>query len=216
MRDTKRKRAAKKQASRSRSKTVLQWLSRSAIAAKKRVASLPWWADALTVATVVFAVYLHIFVVPTVQPDAAISSSWLDLPITVRNPGGFFDLKDVQFFCDMTEQQFEASPESRKYFADYKSYRLIGLVEWPILQPPLTIAPGNTASFPCNTASNSSVAFDKVPLPMRLIRLTIKTDYAVDFRLFRWHRQAISQTFTWQQVSGGWQWLPGETLKGPG
>jgi hypothetical protein len=214
VRGKKRKRVAKKQSSRPRSRVVLQWLSRSAIAAKKRVASLPWWANVLTVATVVVALYLHVSVVPTVQPDTAISPSWMDLPITVSNSGTFFDLKDVQFFCDMTEQQFESTGETKKWLK-YDYYKTTGLIEWPIRQSPLTIPPGNTASFPCNIAANAVMKFNGVPLPMKLIHLSIKTEYNVNLGLLRWHRQAKSQTFTWEQVSGGWQWLPGETLPGP-
>ena len=166
---------------------------------------------------VAFGIVLYqvpLSLVPVVQPDIAISSSWLDLPITVRNPGNFFDLKDVQFFCDMTEQQFDSTTETKKIFK-YDYYRAKGLVEWPIRQSPLTIPPGNTTSFPCNIAANSALKLDGKPLPMKLIRLSVKTQYNIDFGLFRWHRQAKSQTFTWEQVSGGWQWLPGETLEGP-
>ena len=134
-----------------------------------------------------FGIFLYqvlVSLVPAVQPDTAISLSWLDLPVTVRNPGDFFDLKDVQFFCDMTEQQFDSNSESKK-FLSYNYYRAKGLVEWPIRQPPITIPPGNTVSFPCNIAANTSLNFDGVPLPMRLIRLSIKTEYDVNLGLFR-------------------------------
>jgi hypothetical protein len=138
----------------------------------------------------------------------------VDLPITVRNPGDFFELKDVQFFCDMTEQQFESTSETKKWLP-YNYYRVKGLVEWPIRQPAVTIPPGDTTSFPCNIAANSTLTGDGVPLPMRLIHLSIKTEYSINLGMFRWQRQAKSQAFHWKQVSGGWQWLPGETLPGP-
>jgi hypothetical protein len=205
----------KKQPVRVRITNALQQLLRFLSLLTKLIRRLPWWADVLTV--VAFCIFLYqvrVSLVPVVQPDTAISSSWLDLPVTVRNPGEFFDFKDVQFFCDMTEQQFESTSETQKWGA-YNYYRLKGLVEWPIRQPPLTIQPGNTASFPCNIAANSSLMFDGVPLPMKLIHLSIKTKYSVSLGLFRWHLEGTSQTFTWKQVSGGWQWLPGETLPGP-
>lgn len=178
---------------------------------------VPWWGSFLGILTFFVAIpgwYLSWRVVPAVQPDNAISASWLDLPITVRNPSEVFDLRDVQFFCDMTEQQFNATAESKK-FLDYNYYRAKGLVEWPIRQPPLTLSPGNAISFPCNIAANTNMTFDGAPLPLLLIRLSIKSQYSVDLKLFRWHRQSMSQTFTWQKVPGGWQWLPGETLEGP-
>src|SRR6266496_3606047 len=174
-----------------------------------------WWADVITVLVFLWGFYqARNALVPVIQPDSSISSSWLDLPITVRNPGNFFDFKDVQFFCDMTEQQFDSTSETRKVFR-YEYYKEEGLIEWPIRQPALILPPGDTASFPCNIAANNALKFNGVPLPMKLIRLSITTQYSIDFRLFRWHRQAKSQMFTWQQVSGGWQWLPGETLPGP-
>ena len=211
---------------RARIKKALQQLLRFLSLLTKPIRRLPWWANVLTL--VAFGIFLYqvlVSLVPAVQPDTAISSSWLDLPITVRNPGGFFDFKDVQFFCDMTEQQFDATSDSKKIFS-YNYYRVKGLVEWPIKQPPLSIPPGDTVSFPCNIAANSHLNLDardpatgalvfSKPMPMKLIRLSVKTQYSVGVGLFRWHRQAKSQTFTWQQVSGGWQWLPGETLKGP-
>ena len=123
---------------------------------------------------------------------------------SVKNPGDFFDFKDTQFFCDMTEQQFESTNETKKVLS-YDYYKAEGLVEWPIRQPPIIIPPGETASFPCNIAANFALRFNGVPLPVKLIHLSIKTQYSVDLRLLRWHRHAKSQTFTWKQVSGGWQ-----------
>ena len=114
----------------------------------------------------------------------------------------------------MTEQQFDSTSETKKNFK-YDYYKETGLIEWPIRQSPITIPLGNTASFPCNIAANNALKLNDTPLRMKLIRLSIKTQYSIDFRLFRWHRQAKSQTFTWEQVSGGWQWLPGEALEGP-
>jgi len=210
-----RRKLPKRQSAQVRIKKALQRLLRFLSLLTKPIRRLPWWADVLTV--VAFGIFLYqarVSLVPVVEPDTAISSAWLDLPITVGNPGNFFDFKDTQFFCDMTEQQFDSTGETKK-FLSYNYYKAEGLVEWPIRQPPLTIPPGNTASFPCNLAANTALKFNGVPLPLKLIRLSIKTQYSVDFGLFRWHRQAKSQTFTWQQVSGGWQWLPGETLPGP-
>ncbi len=209
------RKSPKKQSSPVRGERALQRVSLFLSLLARPIRRLPWWADILTVAAFgIFLYQVRVSLVPIVQPDAAISSSWLDLPITVRNSGDFFDFKDVQFFCDMTEQQFESTGETRK-FLPYDYYRAKGLVEWPIRQSPIIISPGNTTSFPCNMAANSVMTFDGVSLPMRLIHLSIKTEYSIDLGLFRWHRQVKSQTFTWKQVSGGWQWLPGETLPGP-
>jgi hypothetical protein len=210
-----RKRPPKAQSSRSRAIRVLRLIWQSLAKWAESFRSLPWWADVLGVTVILWGFYqARISLIPVVEPDAAISSSWLDLPITIRNPGDVFDFKNVQFFCDMTEQQFEGNRESKKFF-NYNYYRIKGLVEWPIRQPPLTISAGNTSSFPCNIAANSVLKFDDVPLPMRLIHLSIKTKYNINLGLFQWPREAQSQTFTWKQVSGGWQWLPGETLPGP-
>jgi len=180
----------------------------------KRIRRLPWWADILTVITVAFSVAVSLYearvsLVPVVEPDSVISSSWLDLPITVRNRSDLWDLKDVRFYCDMSEQQFESIGIPKEWGA-YKFYRVRGLVEWVIQQPPTTIPPGNTTSFPCNIATNSTIQIDGIPLTMRLIHLSIRTEYSINLGLFRWHREAKSQTFTWQQLpGGGWQWLPG-------
>ena len=220
------RKASKVQALRLKAQKLLrqlrQWLTR----VYKWIRRVPLGVDVVTVLLLAWGVYQYrVALVPAVQPDAAISSSSLDLPITVRNPGDFFNFKDVQFFCDMTEQRFDSNGDSRKFFS-YDYYKVEGLVEWPIRQPPLSIPPGDAVSFPCNIAANShlnlngrdpatgSLVFSE-PMPMKLIRLSIKTQYSVDFRFFRWRRQAKSQTFTWQQVSGGWQWLPGDTLPGP-
>jgi hypothetical protein len=203
----------KQKSGRARIKKAFQQLMRFLRLLATPVRRLPWWADVLTV--IAFGIFLYqvrVSLVPAVQPDTAISSSWLDLPITVRNPGEFFDFKDVQFFWDMTEQQFEGGKETG---LPYDYYRVKGLVEWPLRQPPLILAPGNTTSFPCNIAADSALKFAGVPLPMRLIHLSIKIEYSINLGVFRWHRQTKSQTFTWKQVSGGWQWLPGETLSGP-
>jgi len=76
---------------------------------------------------VTIIVACRITLVPEIHPDAEISSSWLDLPITVKNPSNLFDFKDVRFSCDMTEQEFESNDETKKLMSqDY--YRVRGVV----------------------------------------------------------------------------------------
>jgi hypothetical protein len=157
-----------------------------------------------------FFVYQHYYLVPLIEPDAAISSSRMDLPMTVKNQGEFFNLNDVQFFCDLKEQRFERD-KSQTWGMPF--YRIIGLVEWPIRQPRLTITPGERVSFPCNIVENSKMKLDDVQAQTIRIGLSIRTTYSINLGLFRWHREAKSQIFTWKKVSDGYQWLPGETLE---
>src|SRR6266849_2889786 len=137
-----RRKPPKQQSLRVRIKKALRRLLRFLTLLATPIRRLPWWADVLTV--VAFGIFLYqvrVSLVPVVQPDTAISLSWHDLPITIRNSSEFFDFKDAQFFCDMTEQQFESTSETKKWLP-YNYYRAKGLVEWPIRQPPLTIPAG--------------------------------------------------------------------------
>lgn len=192
-------------------KRVLRQIVELLRLASTPIRKLPWWADVLSV--VAFGLFLYqvgASLVPEVQPDPMISSSSYDLPITVKNPGAFLFIKDAEFFCDMTQQDFSV-PEQLKNASPFNYYRLRGLVEWKIQQPPLNIAPGVTTSFPCSIAARSKLNMDGVSLTLKQIHLSIRTRYTINLRLFQWHRESKSQTFTWGQVSGGWQWLPGET-----
>jgi hypothetical protein len=160
----------------------------------------------------VFVYEVHHSLAPLIEPDAAISSSRIDLPLTAKNPGEFFNLNDVQFFCDLREQRFE---RDKSQTVGMPFYRIIGIVEWPLHQPGLTITPGERISFPCNITENSIMKLDGVQAQTIRIGLSIRTIYSINLGLFRWHREAKSQVFTWKNVSDGWQWLPGETLEGP-
>ena len=207
-----RARKTKKRTAPPRRTEVVRWIANAATKVKTTVVSLPWWADVLSV--VLFFVFLYQIqysLVPVIQPDSAISSSWTDLPVTARNSGEFFDFRDAEFFCRVTEQRFEGD----KAKTGYTAYRIKGLVEWRLTNPPQTIHAGDTVSFPCNIAQNSVLTLDGEQKPTTLIHMSIRTVYSVNLGLFRWHRESQSQVFTWTKVSGGYQWLPGATLAGP-
>jgi hypothetical protein len=208
-----RKQAATKQSSRSQSRKVLRRILSIVTTAKRAVLSLPWWADVLGVLLfAVFVYQVHRSLVPVIEPDIAVSSSSQDLPMTAKNPGDFFKFYDVQFFCDLTEQRFERDPAQR---IGMPYFRIIGFVEWPLRQPGITLSPGEITSFPCNIAQNSTAKLDGVQAQTIRVVLSIRTTYSINLGLFRWHREAKSQMFTWKKVSDGYQWLPGNTLDGP-
>ena len=143
----------------------------TASTARRAVVSLPWWADLLGIFSFgVFIYEVHHSLVPLIEPDAAISSSPTDLPMTARNPSEFFDLNDVQFFCHLAEQRFE---RDKSQTVGRPFYRIIGLVEWPIRQPVFTITLGEIVSFPCNIVENSTMKLDGVPA--QTIRLQHKS-----------------------------------------
>ncbi|HMH05778.1 MAG TPA: hypothetical protein VK579_03765, partial [Terriglobales bacterium] len=48
-------------------------------------------------------------------------------------------------------------------------------------------------------------------LPFALIHMRIKTTFTINLGLFHWHRESKSHIFTWREVSGGFQWLEGDT-----
>ena len=143
--------------------------------------------------------------IPVIRPDQAISSSWADLPITARNSGDVLAMHDAQFFCEATNITWKAEGQL--------AFRAVGPMTFMVSRPAVTIAPGTTVTFPCDLSNNATakdITINGPPLPIALVHVRIKTTYFINLGLFRWHRKAESQVFTWRQVSGGFQWLEGD------
>jgi hypothetical protein len=159
----------------------------------------------LTVTVILWGVYQYRrALVPVIRPDAVISSSWVDLPITARNAGDIFDLREARFFCDVKNVTFKG--------AGTTAFRMVGDAEYMVPRPPITIEPGVSATFPCDVSSNVTAKYENgVQMPVALIHMRIRTTYAINLGLFDWHRESKSQLFTWREVSGGYQWLEGDT-----
>jgi hypothetical protein len=171
----------------------------------KTIRSLPWWADLITVLLFAAGIYqTRVALIPVIQPDAAISSSWADLPVTATNSGNFFDMNDAQFFCKVTNVSWKGLGTT--------IFRVVGDAEWTVPRPPITIRPSTTVTFPCDISKNVTAKYDNgSQMPVALIHMRIRTTYKINLGLFYWHRQAVSQVFTWREVSGGFQWLSGDT-----
>lgn len=174
------------------------------------VRRLPWWADVLTVVLFVCGIYeSRHALVPEIRPDAAISSSWADLPITVRNSGELFNLSDAQFFCEVTNITWKV--ESAGPPGTLTAFRAVGILEYKVPQK-RTIAPGTAVTFSCDISSSLTARYPNgTQWPVALIHMTIKTKYNINLRLLHWHRESTSQLFTWREVSGGFQWLEGDS-----
>jgi hypothetical protein len=139
---------------------------------------------------------------PEIRPDAAVSSSWADLPITVRDASILFDLRDAQFFCDVTDVTWRG--------AGTTAYRIVGRGEYVVPRPPITIEPGAASTFPCDISKHMTAKYNfGSQLPIALIQMRIRVSYKT--RAWPWVRSALSQQFTWRAVSGGYQWLEGDT-----
>lgn len=177
------------------------------------VRSLPWWADILTVLSAVYLVYQAFYaMVPEIRPDDVLSSSWTDLPFTAKNGGGIFAMEDTQFFCEVENVTWNGGGTTM--------LRVVGKLIHPVAQGPREIPTNATITFPCDVAANFQ-AFgvkadtSKTPLPILLIHMRIRTTYKIDLGLLDWNREAISPIFTWRAVSGGYQWLEGDTSDNP-
>jgi hypothetical protein len=170
---------------------------------------LPSWANLLTIALAAWAVYqARVVMVPSIQPDSAISSSSADLPISASNTGAIFDMTNVHFFCDVTNVTWKAIGTT----PPWKAFRAVGKAEFTVPGPPREMQPGFASTFPCNVASDIVVSDPNgTRLPVALIHMSIRTTYTIKLGWFHWRRQAESQVFSWQAVSGGFQWLAGDT-----
>jgi len=192
-----------------RAMKALQVLWRFLTQSAKAVRRIPLGIDVVTVVLILWGIYEYrVALIPVIQPDSAISSSWADLPITARNSGNVFDLQNAQFFCAVTNVSWKGD-ENR---VPYDAYRVRGIIEYPVPRPPITISAGTTVTFPCDTSKAVFAYYmnNGEHLPTALIHMKIRTTYSIDFGFFTWHRQALSQMFTWRQVSGGYQWLAGD------
>lgn len=127
--------------------------------------------------------------------------------MTAKNAGDIFDLGGVQFSCNVTRIDNEGGKDKGLGYAYYKT---TGIIEWPLPQPSITIPPGNTSAFACDISQKFTARLDGLVTPITLIQMRIRTTYSVNLGIFRWHRTAESQIFTWKPVPGGYQWLPGE------
>jgi hypothetical protein len=168
-------------------------------AALSKTVHLPWWADVLTVLAFVFLLYeIAYALVPVVRPDQALSPSWEDLPITATNDGKFVAMRDMLFFCDVTNITWNTEGVPTKM----RRLRAVGAIYVAVQRPPVTVAPGDTTTFPCDIAT--AVTANGYPsgprLPVVLIHMRVRVNYAINLGLFIWHRSSQSQLFTWRRV----------------
>jgi hypothetical protein len=175
-----------------------------------KIRSLPWGISVGTVVALLFGIYYQITValVPMIHPDAAIASSWEDLPITATNRGRFFNLRDARFFCEVTNVTWHAEGKENLVRAITKD-PLVFVVD----RPPAVIYTGETVTFPCDLSTNAVAQnrYTGKQLPIVLIHMRIRTEYVVNLGILGWKRSSRSQSFTWRQVSGGFQWLEGDS-----
>ena len=164
---------------------------------------IPWGINVLTVLLVLFGIYqARVTLIPVVQPDSAITPSWEDLPIMVSNTSDLFDFKDAQFVCFVRDIRWKDVPPSPFPQPPFLLIR----------RPPETIMRGRSITTACSISKNARTTNGKgEAVPLAWVRLRIITSYRINFGLFSWHRIATSQEFTWREVPGGFQWLPGDT-----
>jgi hypothetical protein len=196
----------------SKLRRAAQLVVRAATFSLSRLKRLPWWADVLGVLAAAYLGYQILYeLVPEIVPDAAISPSWNDLPLKAKNRSLFFDMGDVRVFCVLQNITFKG-PEAALRL------RSPG-VEKPLADVATTIPATETITFPCDMSKDFKSGFIKDyrggpidttdSMPVALIKLKIRIAYSINCLLFRWRRNATSQSFTWRAVSGGYQWLEG-------
>jgi hypothetical protein len=174
--------------------------------ALRRVLQVPWWADFLGVVVAVFGIYqFYNASVPYVQPDAAISSSWRDLPLTAKITNPIFGAYNLNVFCNIENVTW---PLARPYLM--KAFRVIGKAEIKIEKVANYIPGGGTITFRCHIAETIIARSDAngEQLPIGLIKLYIRITYRSIF--WPLSREITSPVFTWRAVSGGYQWLEGD------
>ena len=179
---------------------------RAAKSLLRRVLQLPWWADFLGVVVAVLGIHGFFYAsVPYVQPDAAISSSWRDLPLTAKITNPVFGANNLNIFCTIENVTW---PLSRPYLAN--AVRIRGKAEIKIEKVATYIPGGGTITFPCHIAETIIARSDinGEQLPIGLIKLYIRITYRSIF--WPLSREITSPVFTWRAVSGGYQWLEGD------
>ena len=143
-------------------------------------------------------------------PDAVLSQSWDDLPITAKNASNLFGSQFCKwFFCEVAKVTWKGL-EGASFVNG----------EHPVLRLPTMIKSGQTVTFPCDISKittakmiithkeDGSTQEVQFPIASFSIRLSIKTKYKL--RVWPWEREAISQEFTWRAVPGGYQWFEGD------
>jgi hypothetical protein len=205
---------ARKKATRPQSESRLRRASRLALKIPTFLVGLarklPLWADILGVLTALYVIYgIFYELVPEIQPDPAISSSWVDLPLKAKNRSLFFDMHDVQIICVVNDFAWKGrgTDEIRGNFVGGAGPRVTDAAQ--------TIAATQTITFPCEISEHvKGYRLDgdqRTLMPLALIRLSIQIDYSIRLWRWFWPRRTTSQSFTWRAVSGGYQWLEGDT-----
>jgi hypothetical protein len=203
------RRALRRQKAKSpQQQSIRQLVAQQVMRALRWIWSLPLWADIVTVVGAGYVIYQAFYaMVPEIRPDAALSPSWTDLPFTAKNTGGLFDIHDAQFVCETNNVTWDAGSPNL--------IRTLTPLKHAVSLPPLRISTGATVTFPCDMAENAK-AFgvkpdsSKTQLPIALMRMQIRTTYKINLAVFDWRREAVSASFTWRAVSGGYQWLEGD------
>jgi hypothetical protein len=172
---------------------------------KRFLKHLPIWADIFGVIAFFYLGYQVMYeLVPEIEPDAAISTSYDDLPITAKDRSPFFDIQNVKVFIHL---------ENVTWKGEKHHYRIIGELERQIYKAASIIPATETITFPCEVATQirgHDPDNNNERMPVELIRLHIRINYVINILGINWYRQKTSQSFTWRNVSGGYQWLKGD------
>lgn len=187
--------------------------SEYALALLKRLlaplAGLPWWADVLSVFVAILSFYELLFsTIPRIQPDAAISPSWHDLPLSAKIDSHFFGAKSVEAFCIVENVTWNTDKSKTRGLTNM---RIVGDAEKRVEGAANYIPSGGTITFACNIFDSITGRYlpSSEIIPISLIKLHIRLVYKT--YVWPWARSLVSPTFTWRAVSGGYQWLEGDT-----
>jgi hypothetical protein len=194
--------AKKKLKSKSKIKIAIKVIMKLAKTLLMPLRKLPWWVNVSGLVTIGIALsqFWCVELVPDIEPDSEISSSWADLPMKAINRNWIFDMHNVSVFEQI---------ENVTYDGKNHHYRVIGNLERQIYKTKSEIPVGETITIPCEVFKDIKMHDpdnNMKYMPIELIRLHIRIDYSV----LGLHRETTSQSFTWRTVSGGYQWLPGD------
>jgi hypothetical protein len=181
----------------------------------KKLTALPWWANvlgvvatSLSVVTAIYVIYQADYAtVPDIQPDLAISPTWADLPLRVKNQRDLFDISNPSVFCEPEEVLFETFYMAGKF----RQYRIKGDMKVPVQNIPSKILSNEAITISCDISEVVKATLDTPTnkIPIHAIRMHVRIIY--NTRFWPWERSQTSNAFTWRPVSGGYQWLEGDT-----
>lgn len=145
---------------------------------------------------------------PEIHPNEATGPSSATLPFSVHNRSNYFNLNDVQLFCEWKVATWQG--------AGTFQFRSVALpsVTRSSRKKGFKITAADSINFPCDPSDGFGVPYENdQAMTLVDVRLHVRMEYSINLAGIVWSRVYFSPEFNWQDTPSGFQWYEGQLIR---